>query len=132
MKNLFAAFIALLLPVLAAAQLSVSGKVTDQQTGAALPGATITIGQHNVNAVADAAGNYRIRISTAGNYMLKVIYIGYQTVAKNVVLNADTLINFQLDNSIIFTEEVTVSGTRASKTRRPPLPILSKKDIAEK
>jgi len=38
------ALTALLLPVLAAAQFSVSGKITDQQTGEALPGITISIG----------------------------------------------------------------------------------------
>jgi iron complex outermembrane receptor protein len=42
LKNLFAALIALLLPVLASAQFSISGKITNQ-AGEALPGATVTI-----------------------------------------------------------------------------------------
>ena len=128
MKNLFAAFIALLLPVLAAAQLSVSGKVTDQQTGSALPGATITINP-TVNAVTDAGGNYRLSLSKGGSYQLKVSYLGYQTIERSVLLKSDTTINFRLVMASIMTEEVTVSATRASKNSPTAFTNLTKKDI---
>lgn len=128
MKNLFAAFIALLLPVLAAAQLSVSGKVTDQQTGAALPGATITINP-TANAVTDAGGNYRVSVAKNGSYRLMVSYLGYQTIEKSVLLKGDTTINFKLATASIMTEEVTVSATRASNSSPTAFTNLTKKDI---
>jgi iron complex outermembrane receptor protein len=58
LKNLFTALFALLLPVLASAQFLVSGKITDQQTGEALPGATVTIQNLAVSTVSNAAGKY--------------------------------------------------------------------------
>jgi iron complex outermembrane receptor protein len=129
LKNLFAAFIALLLPVLAAAQLSVTGKITDKQTGEALPGATITLSNSAVNAVSDVNGKYHIDNLKSGSYSLKVSFIGYQAVSKSISLNADAVNNFALSRSNLFTEEVTVSATRATEKSPTAFTNLNKKDI---
>lgn len=128
MKNLFTAFCALLLPVLATAQLSVSGKITDQQTGIALPGATISINPA-VNTVADANGNYHVSGLKNGTFAIKVTYIGYQPMVRNLLLTTDTVINFRLAGRTVFTEEVTVSATRASSNSPTAFTNLSKKEI---
>lgn len=129
MKKSFAAFFALLLPVLAAAQLSVSGKITDQQTGEALPGATISIANPAISAIADVNGKYRLDDLKSGNYTLKISFIGYQTVVKNLSLNADAVNNFALSRSTLFTEEVTVSATRATENSPTAFTNLNKKEI---
>ena len=129
MKNLFTALCALLLPVMALAQSSISGKITDQQTGLPLPRATITLVNLNINTVSDAAGNYRIGNLKNGRYTLKVSYIGYQTIAKSLDLNGDLVSNFSLSASTVLTDEVTVSGTRAEKNSPTTFTNLSKKDI---
>jgi iron complex outermembrane receptor protein len=128
LKNLFAAIFALLLPVLATAQLSISGKITNQQTGAALPGATISFSP-SASTVSDANGNYRISSLKNSVYTLKVTYIGYQAAAKSIILTADTTINFQLSASNVLTEEVTVSATRASNNSPTAFTNLNKKEI---
>jgi iron complex outermembrane receptor protein len=129
LKNLFAAFIVLLLPVMAAAQLSVSGKITDGQTGEALPGATISLVNTTTRIIADSEGKYRINNLNRGNYTLSVSYIGYQTLTKSLVLNTDEVSNFALVTGTLFTEEITVSGTRAAKNSPTTYTNLSKKDI---
>jgi len=116
------------LPVLATAQLSVSGRVTDQQTGAALPGATVTIGP-TINAVSGADGKYLLNNLANGNYKLRVTFIGYQPFEKNVELASNQVINVSLSISTTFTEEVTVSATRASNNSPTAFTNLSKKDI---
>jgi len=128
LKNLFTAFFALLLPFLAAAQLSVSGKVTDAQTGAVLPGATISINQ-NISVSSDAQGYYHIGGLKSGACSIRVTYIGYQAITQSIILKADTTINFQLTPGSIMTDEVTVSGTRASENSPIAFTNLSKKDI---
>jgi iron complex outermembrane receptor protein len=129
LKNLFSAFIALLLPVLAAAQLSITGKITDQQTGEALPGATITLSNATVNAVSDVNGRYHIDNLKGGGYTLKVSFVGYQSTSKNITLNTDAVNNFALSRSTLFTEEVTVSTTRATEKSPTAFTNLNKKDI---
>ena len=128
MKNLFAALSALLLPFLASAQISVSGKVTDFQSGSTLPGATISIDQVN-NILSDAVGNYHVSGLKNGPHQVKVSYIGYQTIIKNISVRNDTTINFQLHVSSIMSEEVTVSATRASKNSPTAYTNLNKADI---
>ena len=128
MKNLFAALFALLLPVLATAQFSISGKITDQQTGATLPGATISISPA-LTTVSDAQGIYKFNNLPNGNYVLKVSYIGYQTAEKQVALSANLTLNITLTTSSRLTEEVTVSATRASNNSPTAFTNLNKKDI---
>jgi len=122
------AFFALLLPVLATAQLSVSGKVTDQKTGEALPGATISINPL-ATVISEANGHYRIGNLKNGSCTIKITYIGYQPIVKTFALTADTNIDFQLVTSSHLTEEITVSATRASDNSPTAFTNLDKKDI---
>lgn len=130
MKFLFAAITALLLPVLAAAQLSITGQVTNQQ-GKALPGANISMVSPARSAVADATGKYSFTDLKAGNYTLKVSYIGYQPATKNIVLKTNEVVNIALNNSTLTAEEVTVNSTRASKNAPTAYTNVSKKDLAK-
>lgn len=114
---------------MAAAQLSVSGKVTDRQTGAALPGASISLVNSAASAVTDAAGKYRIDNVKPGLYILKISYIGYQTITTPREVNSTFVIDFGMAASTLFTEEVTVSGTRAARNSPTTFTNLSKKDI---
>ncbi|HMG08167.1 MAG TPA: TonB-dependent receptor, partial [Mucilaginibacter sp.] len=130
MKILFVAITALLLPVMASAQLSITGKITNA-SGEALPGASISIVTPAMSAVADASGKYSFNDLKPGNYLLKASYIGYQAVTKNVTLRANEVINLTLNNGTLTAEEVTVSSTRASKNSPTAYTNLSKKDLAK-
>ncbi|RCH55667.1 TonB-dependent receptor [Mucilaginibacter hurinus] len=128
MKNLFAAVVALLLPFVASAQFSVSGKITTQ-SGNVLPGATISITKTAQSAVADANGEYTLSNLAAGSYTVKTSYIGFVTVSKNVVLTSNLMLNFELATESVQTEEVIVTATRAGKNSPTAFTNLSKKDI---
>jgi iron complex outermembrane receptor protein len=128
LKNLFAALIALLLPVLASAQFSISGKITNQ-AGEALPGATVTITNPAVNTQADVKGNYHIGDMPAGVYTIKASYIGYQITTQTVTLSGNQTLNFSLTNATFSAEEVTVTATRAGKNSPTAFTNLSKKDL---
>jgi iron complex outermembrane receptor protein len=129
LKNLFTALTALLLPVMAAAQFSISGKITNQQTGEALPGATISIENPATSSITSESGRYRIGNLKAGSYTLKVTYVGYQAVSKTIVLNASTIVDFELVGSQRSAGVVTINGTRATKNSPTTFTNLSKKDI---
>jgi iron complex outermembrane receptor protein len=128
LKKLFTAITALLLPVLAMAQFPLSGKVTDQQTGATLPGATISI-ENDLNIITNAQGAYLFKNLKSGSYTIKVSYIGYKSRQKTVELSASTTADFSLASGTTLTEEVTVNGTRASSKSPTAFTNLSKKDI---
>jgi len=128
LKKLFTAITALLLPVLAMAQSSLSGKVTDKQTGAALPGATVIM-DGKENTVTNAQGVYLFRNLDMGAHTFKVSYVGYQTAQRSVNLVPGTIVDFALLPGTTLTEEVTVNGTRASNNSPTAFTNLNKKDI---
>jgi iron complex outermembrane receptor protein len=128
LKNLFTALFALLLPVLASAQFSISGKITNP-AGEVLPGATISLINPAVNSQTNAGGNYQIANLKAGSYTLKASFIGYQTITKTVTVSNNQTVNFTLSNATFSAEEVTVTATRAGKNSPTAFTNLSRKDL---
>ncbi|WP_235985835.1 TonB-dependent receptor [Mucilaginibacter segetis] len=128
MKNLFAALFALLLPVLASAQFSISGKVTNQ-AGDGLPGATISLTGSSLSAITNSDGIYQLKGLQPETYVLKASYVGYSTITKTVTIRNDKTVNFLLQAATFTTEEVSVNATRASKNSPTAYTNLSKKDL---
>jgi iron complex outermembrane receptor protein len=131
LKNFYLALVALLLPVVVAAQITVSGKITDQKSGQPLPGATVSL-QNLTNApaaVTDAQGNYRLNNVKSGSYTLRASYVGYQINQKPINVNGSVVVNFTLAPSTFMTEEVTVSATRASAKSPTAFTNLKKQDL---
>ncbi len=131
MKKLLLAFTALLLPFLAAAQFSLSGKITDAQTGETLSGASISIEKTSIKTVSDADGIFRFRNLKAGTYSLIISYIGYQQMRETVILNADQSQNFTLKRSTLQADEVFVRATRTGQNSGFTYTNLSKKELAK-
>jgi len=129
LKNLFTALFALLLPVLASAQFSISGKVTDHETGEVLPGAIITLDNGASNTVSNLKGLFIFKNLKTGTYTLKINYNGYLTDEKKIDLTTNTTVDFALLHSNVMTEEVTVSATRAANNSPTAFTNIDKKDI---
>jgi iron complex outermembrane receptor protein len=127
-KNLLLAITALLLPFMASAQLTLSGTVTDSQTGSTLPGATVSISKAQT-IIADALGHYQFNNLKRGDYTVRVSFIGYTTVNKEVSVNANTTTNVVLTSSAIITEDVNVTSTRASSKSPTAFTNLSRKEL---
>jgi hypothetical protein len=114
-------FLAMVLsPVSSAAQVlygSLVGNVTDG-TGAAVPGATVTIVHRDTgashNTVTDASGSYRFSTVQPGTYTLTVQLSGFRTFTRSdipVTLNNITRADAPLQVGEL-SESVTVSGER--------------------
>jgi len=119
----------MLLPVLASAQFSVSGKVTDQQTGEPLSGATIRIQNANISTSSGTDGRYTFTNLKADNYSIKITYIGYEAIIKTINLKSDVKVDFALNMAGIMNDEVTVNATRAAINAPIAFTNLSGKDI---
>ncbi|SFS73880.1 iron complex outermembrane recepter protein [Mucilaginibacter polytrichastri] len=113
---------------MASAQFTLSGTVTDSQTGSALPGATVSITKTQT-IIADATGHYQFSNLKAGYYNLRVSFIGYGTVNREVNLEANTNTDIVLTSGAIVTEDVNVTSTRASSKSPTAFTNLSRKDV---
>lgn len=112
---LFQWILLLLLPAFGMAQVNVTGKITDFQTGEALAGATVQLEKTFKATAADRDGNFLLENINPGNYQLKISFVGYQTYRETIVLQENTHLEIQLQKSTVLTDEVIVSATRATE-----------------
>lgn len=120
----------LLLPVLVKAQFTISGTVSEK-SNATLPGATIKLKNKPVGTTADKQGKYELTDLKAGNYTLLVSYLGFQTIERNITVNADQTLNFVLTQSALLADEVIVNATRANEKSATTYKNISKADIEQ-
>lgn len=102
----------LLLPVNLLAQvITVTGQVTDSETGEALPGVTVISKGTTVGAVTDYNGDYSIDL--VPDAILVFSYIGY--AKQEIPVNNQTIINVQMGEETAELDEVIVIGYGVQK-----------------
>jgi iron complex outermembrane recepter protein len=105
---------------------TLSGRVTEKDKGAPLPGASVYIPDLKVGAITDKDGAYKFSALPSGTYLVEVRYVGYGTFNKTVDFAQTTVLDVQLALSTIESEEVVVTGvTKATAIKRAPIPIAA-------
>jgi len=103
---------------------SLSGKITDSKTGAALPGASVLISDLNKGVVSKEDGNYTISNVPPGKYLVEVSYVGYSFDAQTIDTRQTTHKDFSLEQTAIEKETVTVTGvSSATRIKQSPQPV---------
>lgn len=97
------------------AQYSISGKITNSQTGTSLPGAHIRIENSFKGIYTDGEGNYFLQNLSAGEISLKFTHIGFESRVISFILTSDTIINLQLNEAPVMAEEIIIVSTRAAE-----------------
>ncbi|WP_409029589.1 carboxypeptidase-like regulatory domain-containing protein [Gracilimonas sediminicola] len=117
-KLLFTVF-ALLLSASAFAQSgTLTGQVTDAETGEPLIGATVYIESLNKGAQSNIDGNYTISGIDAGTYTVSYRYVGYETVSRSVEIGSGTVtLDIQLSVDVVGLDELVVSGYAVQQKR---------------
>lgn len=134
----------LLLMLLAASPMlaqtgSIKGKVSEEGTGKALSGATVTVSKKETpsnviaGAITRSTGMYEIKDIPAGEYLLKTTYVGYKpfqtgvTVASGQITPQEIILN----PDVVKLEEVVVVGA-ASRTQKSRAEVaVSRVDAVE-
>lgn len=105
-----------------------SGSVVDNDNQP-IPGANIILEKNNVGTATNKKGEYSI-ILAQGNYLIRVTYVGFKTVEKEITLNSNTILNFTLDSQTEDLQEVVVSDNIEGINIRDPEMSLSKLDAS--
>ncbi len=100
---------------------TVRGKVVDQVTQMALPGATVQILNTDpiIGAVTDAEGEFKIQKLPVGNYALRISFIGYKDfVLPNIIVNSgkETVLTIAIEEELLQMEEVVVVANEKDRT----------------
>lgn len=96
----------------AAQQLTVSGTITDSETGEPMPGVNIVVKGTNIGSISDISGKYSLS-SINGNATVVFSFIGY--VTQEIPLNNRTTVDVRLVSEIKGLEEVVVVGYGTQK-----------------
>lgn len=97
----------------------IKGKVIDAKTNEPLSGATIYISDLKATTISNASGEFLIKnIPAKGKFLVEVRYVGYKTASQLVDLNASQNINFLLEQSVIESAEVVITGTPFSSNNK--------------
>ncbi len=94
------------------------GRVTDAN-GAGVPGVTIQIQGTTTGTVTDADGNYQFSPNVAaGSVTLQLSAVGYKPVTQSVALGSQSALNVTLSEDVANLDEVVVTGSTITTTRR--------------
>jgi len=91
-------------------QYKISGTITDNKTSEPLTNVTIYIKSLNTGTTTSSDGFYNLKSIPSGNYSLHVSYLGFQDIHKEIELNSDLTINFQLHPTALELEGVLISA----------------------
>lgn len=113
------------------AQWTFSGKVSDAQSGKALPGASVRLEGTTLGVATDRNGCFVLRNVPAGEYVMRVSYAGYESRREKVWESKENL-NFRMVLSPINLNQVVVTGTGTHhrlKDSPVPIEVISGKEL---
>ena len=111
------------------AQFSISGKVTDAESGKILPGTTVILENSTRGTITNLQGFYNLKNLKTDTYVLKISYLGFEKIYKTVDLQKDETFDFSLQKTTFVADEVVVNATRANKNSAMAYTNVSKDDI---
>ena len=124
-KQLFAPILFMLLSTHSFAQkvFTISGIVSEQASEETLIGVNIIFPELSKGTNTNGYGFYSITLEE-GTYTIEISYLGYKTIAKQLLLNKDTKLNFSLETQSEEIDEVVVNAnsTRIS-LKRPEMSV---------
>ncbi len=118
-----------LMPLISAAQLQITGLVKDAQTLEPLAGAHILLDGTFLKTVTDKNGEFRFSELKADNYFMAVSYVGYENYSTNVQPAKDHPIEILMQRKIILEDEVVISSTRMTKAMPATYSDISKEEL---
>lgn len=119
-----------LLPFIAYAQFSISGKVSNKETGEALVGAHVKL-DHIIRAVTNQDGTYVINKVRADDYQITVSYLGFITQTQRIQVSDNATFDFALEPSLALQDEVIISATRVEDKSPTTFSNVAKEEITE-
>ncbi len=129
LKNLLIIAAAILMPFMASAQFSINGKITDNQTGKDLERAAVYLEDSFTSTQTDQSGNFTLKNLKAGNYTIRVSYLGYQSIQKTISLTSNQTLELGLGANTLLADEVLVRSTRATENSATTYRNVSKEEL---
>ncbi len=127
----------LLLATVNARSSTIEGTITDVRTGDQLMGANVMLDGTILGTASDENGFYLISNIPIGTYTLRAMFIGYETIEKEIQVAADQeyIVNLTLKASAIELQETKVTAEKRKEkitTAPASMEIITSRDIKGK
>ena len=136
MKNIFLNTLFLFVSIITFAQTSdISISVRDAETNEPLLGATVYFEELEKGAVTDFDGIARFTEIPNGNLIIKISYIGFETIETTIDVGTKTAFDFKLESGGNELDEVVIQSSRSTRTvRKIPTRIefIGAEELSEK
>jgi hypothetical protein len=111
---------ALASPIVASAQGTIAGRVTDRSTGAPIPDAQVIVIGTQRGARTDVEGQYRLTNVPEGSARVRALRLGYEASVTSVQVTSGgtATADFTLSGTVARLDEVVVAATGESGRRR--------------
>ena len=120
------------LPIFMFGQNTITGKVTDAETGEALLGANVIVQGTNLGSATDVDGVYSIsNVPTDGSVTIVANYIGYASASQQVDAGQTTTLDFALNRSAVGLDEVIVTGTAGEQRKKALGNVIASLDVED-
>jgi len=95
------------------AQSTIKGTLTDEETGKGISFANISIDQ-NKGTVSDESGKFTFENIKAGDYVLQISYVGYESLRRKINIKENEILELQikLKSANITAEDVVITATK--------------------
>lgn len=94
-----------------AQQASLTGKVTDANSGDELPGASVYVVELERGTSSDISGDYSLELLPTGEYTIRVTYVGYRQFRTTVNLQSgENTLNVNMQPDLFGLDEIVVTG----------------------
>ncbi len=120
-----------LVPLLTFSQNTLTGKITDSESGEPLEQVSVYIPQLENGTVTDQDGNYSLNNLPEGSYKLVISYIGFETYSTSYEINAGSnQFDYKMVPSVIEMDEIVLS-TPFHKLQRENVMKVEQKSMEE-
>ena len=113
----------------AIAQFTISGKIFNQENGKPLPGAHVSVNGTYLHTVSDVNGFYSFSGIKPGDLSIRVTYLGFETLVKQVDVDQDMKLNLMLKAISFMSEEVIITAIRAGEKSPTTYSTIGKEEI---
>ena len=113
-------------------QFTISGNIRNSETGETLPGANVLLQNSFLATVSSSDGSFIIRQIKGGNYLLKISYVRFETLEKQISLEKDLKLSIELSPKTYLSEEVIISAIRAGGGATTTYQMLTADEIEKR
>ncbi len=111
---------------------SLTGALTDMETGEPVPGAIVKLMGYDIAAVSGSDGRFTLDGLPLGEGRLVISHIGYNVAKKGVNISLQSVVNIELEPRILKGQDIIVTATRAKKGQTPAaFSNMTNKDIGQ-